>query len=121
MKKKITASVLVVGSLITQSVLPIYATNIQKVNPYNTNTAVSTKQLDKLYATVIGIEGYSELFELPIGNLNAETITSPIEGYDFANVKVGNTEITSIGTYTDPETQETLWYYSTDGINATIF
>lgn len=121
MKKKITASVLVVGSLITQSVLPIYATNIQKVNPYNTNTAVSTKQLDKLYARVIGIEGYSELFELPIGNLNDETIASPIEGYDFANVKVGNTEITSIGTYTDPETQETLWYYSTDGINATIF
>ncbi len=122
MKKKTIASALVVGALVGQNVLPMYAANIQTVNPYDANSAVKKEEKETLTANVVGIDGYDGKIELPIGELNKDTVHAPqgFENYDFVNVRVGNTEITSIGTWTDSQGNE-FWYYSTDGINATIF
>lgn len=120
MKKKVVTSI-VVGSIIAQSTIPMYAEGIQKVNPYNLETAVSQEEIQSLSAKVEGIDGFASMILLATGELNSDTVKSPVPGYDFVCVKVGNTQIKSIGTYQDPESEKYLWYYSTDGVNATIF
>ena len=119
-KRKVAASIAVVGSLIAQGTMPIYATNIQNINPYNEKTAISLEKATSLGAKVVGIDGYVGQIILPEGELNSETIKSPVNDYDFSCVKVGNTVINYVGIYTNEQGEE-LWYYSTDGINATIF